>query len=94
MENYLLPEDDGLPLGNTGKWAAIKLDYLSRYIDIFETAMRQKWRYRNYIDLFSGPGKNRERNSRQVSFGSPLLSLTRFWREVLKRDAHRQRRMF
>jgi len=40
MPNYLQPEDDGLLMRPAGAWAAIKLDYLVRYIDVFETAMR------------------------------------------------------
>jgi len=41
MQNYLQPEDDGLPMRETGAWAAEKLDYLARYINIFETSMRE-----------------------------------------------------
>lgn len=40
MYNYLQPRDDGLPLRQSGQWALEKLDYLRRYIDVFETAMR------------------------------------------------------
>ena len=76
MQNYLQPEDDGLLMLPSGNWAAIKLDYLARYIDIFETAMRNKWAIRNYIDLLAGPGKNRVRNSKTILLGSPLLALT------------------
>jgi hypothetical protein len=59
--NYLVPEDDGLPMRESGPWAQEKLDYLKRYIDVFETSMRQKWASRNYVDLLSGPGKIRIR---------------------------------
>src|SRR4030067_2740649 len=75
MQNYLQPEDDGLLMLSSGNWAAIKLDYLARYIDIFETARRNKWAIRNYIDLLAGPGKNRVRNSKTILLGSPLLAL-------------------
>lgn len=37
---YLLPESDGLPTCPSGLWATEKLDYLRRYIDVFETSMR------------------------------------------------------
>ncbi len=58
MDKYLLPEDDGLLARESGEWVKEKLFYIQMYIDIFETAMRQKsWRRRVYIDLFSGPGK-------------------------------------
>jgi len=76
MNNYLLPEDDGLQMRPCGAWTAIKLDYLARYINIFEKAMRGKWQLRNYIDLLAGPGKNRVKDTKKVFFGSPLVALT------------------
>jgi three-Cys-motif partner protein len=77
MPDYLQPEDDGLPMRESGSWAAEKLDYLKRYIDIFETSMHsQSWRRRNYIDLFAGPGKCRVSETGAVLIGSPLISLT------------------
>ena len=76
MQSYLEPRDDGLPMRETGAWVAEKLDYLARYIDVFETAMRRKWPVRNYVDLLAGPGKNIVRDSGAVLLGSPLLALT------------------
>jgi three-Cys-motif partner protein len=77
MEAYLLPHDDGLPMRESGEWVAEKLDYLQRYIDIFEKSMHQKpWRARHYIDLFAGPGKCVVPETGSVYLGSPLLSLT------------------
>ncbi len=76
MNNYLLPEDDGLPARESGEWVKEKLFYVQRYIDTFETAMRKtSWRQRNYIDLFSGPGKCAIRGTNEHLLGSPLLSL-------------------
>jgi three-Cys-motif partner protein len=72
----LQPEDDGLAMRPAGKWAIEKLDYLARYIDLFQRGMRNKWPYRNYIDLMAGPGKNRIKGSTRVLLGSPLLALT------------------
>ena len=58
MHSYLQPQDDGLPMRLSGSWVAEKLDYLERYINIFETSMHSKpWRERHYIDLFAGSGK-------------------------------------
>ena len=74
--NYLLAIPDGLITRPSGIWAAEKLDYLHRYIDTFETAMRLKWPQRNYIDLFAGPGKNLVKSSGDVLLGSPILALT------------------
>ena len=77
MNNYLKPEDDGLQMRESGPWAEIKLDYLSRYINIFETSMRSKpWRKRHFIDLFSGPGKCYVSASNNIHLGSPLIALT------------------
>ncbi len=76
MPPYLEPQDDGLPMRQAGPWAADKLDYLARYINVFETAMREKWAVRYYIDLLSGPGKNRVRETGEILLGSPLIALT------------------
>lgn len=77
MENHILPEDDGLPIRIFGPWTSVKLDYVRRYIYMFETSMREKpWRQRNYIDLFSGSGKYREEKNGEVYLGSPLLAIT------------------
>jgi three-Cys-motif partner protein len=76
MQAYLRPQDDGLLMRETGAWAAVKLDYLDRYIDVFETSMREKWPARYYVDLLAGPGKNVVRDSGTILLGSPLLALT------------------
>jgi three-Cys-motif partner protein len=60
----------------SGAWVAEKLDYLRRYVDLFETSMSQKWSTRAYIDLFSGPGKCVDRDTGEVYLGSPLVALT------------------
>jgi len=76
MHRYLQPQDDDLPMRSFGPWVAEKLDYLERYIHIFETSMHDKpWRKRHYIDLFAGLGKCATRTG-SVYLGSPLLSLT------------------
>lgn len=67
--------DDGLLTRPGGDWALDKLDYLKRYIHMFVTSMRHIWSERNYIDLFSGPGKVCIDHN-EVRFGSPLLALT------------------
>lgn len=72
---YLQSVDDGLPMQSFGPWTEIKIDYLSRYIDIFETAMRNKWNNRHYIDLFAGCGKIKLKKSGRILLGSPLIAL-------------------
>ncbi|HUV94088.1 MAG TPA: three-Cys-motif partner protein TcmP [Anaerolineae bacterium] len=76
MQNYLQPEADGLRMGDSGRWVAVKLDYLRRYLNAFTTAMRDHWPAMHYIDLFSGSGKCRDRNTENVHLGSPLIAIT------------------
>lgn len=77
MQSYLQPQDDSLSMRTSGSWVVEKLDYLKRYIDIFATSMHDKpWRARNYIDLFTGPGKCYVSETGTVHLGSPLLALT------------------
>jgi len=66
---------DGLALRCVGDWAKEKYDYLRRYIDIFETSMKNKWGERNFIDLFAGPGICITRGSEEEIPGSPLISV-------------------
>ena len=72
---YLQPVPDGLVTRPSGPWVGEKLDYVRRYIDIFETSMKSKWPQRNYIDLFAGPGKNIIKDKDEILLGSPLLAL-------------------
>ena len=76
MEAYLQPQHDGLLMRESGPWVAEKLDYVKRYINVFETSMRRKLSRRHYIDLFAGPGKCVCRRTGMVYLGSPLLALT------------------
>lgn len=77
MDKYLLPEDDGLLMRDSGAWAKDKLFYLQKYINTFETSMHGKpWRRRIYIDLFSGPGKCAIKDGRGYFLGSSLISMT------------------
>jgi three-Cys-motif partner protein len=73
-ENFLLPEEDGLPMRDSKNYARYKLKALETYLHITNTAMRNKWPRRYYIDLQAGPGKNRIGND--VVLGSPLIALS------------------
>lgn len=74
-EKYLLPEDDGLPNRDSQDYVHYKLNALDFYLRVTNTAMHNKnWLERYYIDLQSGPGKNRIGNT--VLLGSPLIALT------------------
>lgn len=72
----LLSVDDGLYCRPSGVWAEEKLDYLRRYIEIFEFSMQKKWDVRNYIDILAGPGKNFIKEKKVYILGSPLIALT------------------
>ena len=65
---------DDLPIRCVGSWAQDKYFYLKRYLEIFTTAMRNKWEL-YYIDLFAGCGKCRVRKNGEEINGSALLSL-------------------
>lgn len=76
MSNYLFTDNDGLKLRNSKRWAELKLDYMARYIDVFEASMKNKWKTRFFIDLCAGPGKNILDNTNRIILGSLLIALT------------------
>ncbi len=74
FEKHLQPVDDGLPIRESNEYARYKLKALEIYIQITNTAMRDKpWAERYYIDLQAGPGKNKIGN--EILLGSPLIAL-------------------
>ncbi len=73
-EKYLKPEDDGLPCRPAKPYVHYKLKALEVYLTMVNTAMRDKWPKRRYIDLQAGPGKNQIGGA--IVLGSPLISLT------------------
>lgn len=69
------PIDDQLPMRDSNSYARYKLKAIETYLKIVGKAMyRRPWRERIYVDLMSGPGKNRIDN--EILIGSPLISLT------------------
>lgn len=74
QSEFLIPGDDGLLVRRANRFARRKFSVLSRYLEIMNTAMREKWGKRCYIDLFCGPGKNRIGS--EIVLGSPLIALT------------------
>lgn len=81
MSDRLISERDGLPARASGAWAEDKLYYVSRYLDVFSTAMQprkgkpQKWSALLYVDLMAGGGVCRDRNTGSEFDGSPLLAV-------------------
>jgi three-Cys-motif partner protein len=46
------------------------------YAQLFSTGMKNKWPHRIYLDLFSGPGYSRVRDTNRVVRGSPMIALS------------------
>jgi three-Cys-motif partner protein len=74
----LIIGDDGLPATEVGIWARDKHNYLRRYVDISRAA-RKKFlgtgkAGATYIDLFSGPGRARVRETGQWIDGSAIAA--------------------
>jgi three-Cys-motif partner protein len=70
-EEPVLDPSDGLPVMKVGSWSEAKHTALSRYIDSARRA-RAKWPYASFIDLFSGPGRVINRESKVISDGGVL----------------------
>jgi len=69
-------QDDGLYYGDdVGSWVEDKHRLVSLYETLFSTGMKRKWDKRVYIDLYSGPGMVRVRETGRFLWGSPLLAL-------------------
>jgi three-Cys-motif partner protein len=71
---YLEPVPDGLMTRTSQPYALYKLNALRTYLHITNTAMRDKWQTRFYVDLQAGPGKNAI--EKEITLGSPLIALT------------------
>ena len=68
--------DDGLFCGDpVGRWAEEKHALVSFYAKLFSTGMKDKWHERVYIELYSGSGHSRIRDTARTIAGSPLLAL-------------------
>lgn len=74
VESDLTRASDGLWARPVGDWSLVKHFYLTRAIDMFTKAMREK-KELIYVDLFAGPGRCIIRGSRKEVDGSPLIAL-------------------
>jgi three-Cys-motif partner protein len=70
-----IPEDDNLYIPTVGKQSSDKHFYLMKYIDIFTTSMKSKWKGLHYIDIFAGAGIERLRSSTELHWGSPMIAV-------------------
>jgi three-Cys-motif partner protein len=64
---------DNLPVSPAGEWAVEKHKQLGQYIYATRHA-RDKWPSRGYVDLFSGPGRQRVTTTGALIDGSPLVA--------------------
>jgi three-Cys-motif partner protein len=69
-------QPDDLPTNNVGPWAEQKHRYVGMYAELFATGMKNRWKRRVYLDLFSGSGHSRLRGTTRVVLGSPLVALS------------------
>ena len=68
--------NDGLSCPDVGKWAEEKHGLVSLYAKLFSTAMKDKWDERVYIELYSGSGYSKVRDTSRTIAGSPIQALT------------------
>jgi three-Cys-motif partner protein len=65
-------ESDQLPIRDSGPWIDTKHKLLAYYAHLFATGMKNSWKSRVYLELFSGPGKCLIRDTGREDLGSPL----------------------
>jgi len=63
---------DGLPIRDSGAWIEDKHKLLAYYSHLFATGMKNSWKSRVYLELFSGPGRCFIRKTGKEDLGSPL----------------------
>ena len=66
---------DGLPVLIQGPWSKDKLHFVSYFSSLFNGGMKDLWPTRAYVDLFSGPGRCKDRETGTEYDGSPLEAL-------------------
>jgi three-Cys-motif partner protein len=68
-------EFDELIVPEIGNWGEIKYKLVGNYCNIFTTAMKNKWGNLVYIDLFSGAGHAKIKQTGKIIKTSPLIAL-------------------
>ena len=66
---------DGLPAREVKAHNAHKAHYIRGYSDIFSRAMKNKWEFRCYLDLYCGPGVCWVKDTGRFVLGSPLIAM-------------------
>lgn len=68
-------ENDGLEIMEVGNWAQKKYKLVGKYCDIFTSGMKNKWDL-VYIDLFSGPGIVKVKETPTLMKNSALIAMS------------------
>lgn len=76
MDELNALQDDGLVIPEVGYWAKRKYHFLKRYLDLLSTGMKNRWKHRIYIDLFSGAGYAKYSGTKTIVPTSSLLAAT------------------
>ena len=71
----LVVAPDGLPAREVKAHNANKAHYITGLSEITSRAMKDKWKYRAYLDLYCGPGVCWDKDTGRFVLGSPLISL-------------------
>lgn len=66
---------DGLAVREVGPWSKDKLEVVGKYMGIFTSGMKAKWKGLVYVDLYAGPGLCVVEGTNEIVEGSPLLAL-------------------
>lgn len=69
-----ISKDDGLPARWNGGWAKEKLDFLDQYLPPALIATRRMLQ-RYYVDLFAGPGRNVDYDTKEEFEGGAIRAL-------------------
>jgi three-Cys-motif partner protein len=74
---FKLPEleDDGFSTPDISEWGEEKYRLVGYYATLFANSMKGKWGSSVYIDLFSGAGRARIKDTNRILPTSPLLAL-------------------
>ncbi|HEX6782741.1 MAG TPA: three-Cys-motif partner protein TcmP [Solirubrobacterales bacterium] len=72
----LVVAPDGLPAREVKAHNIHKAHYIQGYAEIFARAMKNKWDYRCYLDLYCGPGVCWVKDTGRFVLGSPLIALS------------------
>jgi hypothetical protein len=77
MNNDFTVPDDGFAIPEIGVWGERKFGLVVLYANLFASSMVGKWESLVYLDLFSGSGYGRIRNTDKVVLTSSLRVLGR-----------------